>query len=304
MLCMFAFHISGSVEGRALSRPILNHVSGPNFICIGAQKAGTGWLYEQLRAHPDFWMPPIKELHYFDRKTRTPRPGAENRFDEALSAARDSRDENFIREARQLFADREISPSGYAALFDNRGKLISGDITPGYSTLPDEIVSLVARSFPEAEIIFVARDPVERAWSQLSMWVRHGRIPRFDPNDADAVLQNLSNPGVLARSYPSEIVRRWKEHVAPGKLHTYFFDDLKAAPEKLRFAILSLLGADPAKGSGTLSPAHNAKGMLEKLPFTQKARETVAQFFREELERCARDLGGPATKWASRYPPS
>src|SRR5438105_11482287 len=47
--------------------------AGPDFCCVGAQKGGTGWLYEQLRAHPDFWMPPLKELHYFDRMWRSAR---------------------------------------------------------------------------------------------------------------------------------------------------------------------------------------------------------------------------------------
>ncbi len=39
----------------------LNGLSGdacPDFLCVGAQKAGTSWLYQQLERHPDFWMPP------------------------------------------------------------------------------------------------------------------------------------------------------------------------------------------------------------------------------------------------------
>ena len=40
----------------------------PSFLCIGAQKAGTTWLHAQLRSHPKVWLPPIKELHYFDHK--------------------------------------------------------------------------------------------------------------------------------------------------------------------------------------------------------------------------------------------
>ncbi len=39
---------------------------GPDFICIGLPKAGTGWLYDQLDNHPDFWMPPVKELLYLE----------------------------------------------------------------------------------------------------------------------------------------------------------------------------------------------------------------------------------------------
>jgi len=276
-------------------------MNGPNFICIGAQKAGTGWLYEQLRAHPDFWMPPIKELHYFDRNMRTPRLGAEDRFDEALRESVDQRDKAFVGIAREIFADPEISPALYARLFEVRGPLISGDITPGYSTLSDEMVALITGSFAGAEILFLARDPVERAWSQISMWVRHGRIPRFDPADADTVLRVLSHPGILARSYPSKIVRRWRQRVAPEKFHIYFFDDLKTAPAKLRLSILEVLGADPGKGSGNLPAGHNAKARLEKLRLTNEVKGVVANFFREELEDCSRELGGPAAGWPGRY---
>jgi hypothetical protein len=276
-------------------------MNGPNFICIGAQKAGTGWLYEQLRAHPDFWMPPIKELHYFDRNMRTPRPGAENRFDEAVRESRDQRDKAFIETARQIFADPEISPALYTRLFEVRGTFLSGDITPGYSALPDEAVAMITESFPEAEILFLARDPVERAWSQMSMWVRHGRIPRFDSTNTDTALKVLSHPGILARSYPSKIVRQWRQRVAPEKFHVYFFDDLKTAPAKVRLSILEVLGADPGKESGDLPAGHNAKARLEKLRLTDPVRQGLASFFRQELDDCSRELAGPATEWPSRY---
>ncbi len=39
---------------------------GPDFLVIGAQRAGTTWLHRVLRQHPALWLPPLKELHYFD----------------------------------------------------------------------------------------------------------------------------------------------------------------------------------------------------------------------------------------------
>ena len=55
----------------------------PDFLCVGSQKGGTSWLYGQLACHPDFWMPPVKELHYFDLLARTradpPRPPGRTR---------------------------------------------------------------------------------------------------------------------------------------------------------------------------------------------------------------------------------
>ena len=40
---------------------------GPDFVCIGAQKAGTTWLFDNLEVQAGVWMPPEKELHYFNR---------------------------------------------------------------------------------------------------------------------------------------------------------------------------------------------------------------------------------------------
>jgi len=40
--------------------------SFPDFLVIGAQKAGTTWLFQNLRMHPQVWLPPEKEIHFFD----------------------------------------------------------------------------------------------------------------------------------------------------------------------------------------------------------------------------------------------
>ena len=40
----------------------------PDLLVIGAQKAGTSWLHETLSQHPKIWVPPFKELHFFDHK--------------------------------------------------------------------------------------------------------------------------------------------------------------------------------------------------------------------------------------------
>ena len=56
--------------------------ASPDFLCVGAQKAGTSWLYRQLEPHPDFWMPPVKELHYFDQLSWTKRGSRRRNRDE------------------------------------------------------------------------------------------------------------------------------------------------------------------------------------------------------------------------------
>jgi hypothetical protein len=281
-------------------------VIGPDFCCIGAQKSGTGWLYEQLRFHPDFWMPPVKELHYFDRFWRSPRKaarGSENksRLDRVRKESRDERDLIFADAMETLLARSEIDLEGYAQLFASKKSLLSGDITPGYSTLPDEIVERIAAHFARLKVLFIARDPVERAWSHLSMWVRHGRIPPFDVNDVDEVTRHLLQPEVLMRSYPSKIVARWRRYVSADRFRVFFFDDLTRDPAGLRDAIIGFLGGDAAKGSGPLAADHNTKAKQERLVLGEKVRAHMARFFEQELIASAAELGGPAADWPRRY---
>lgn len=46
----------------------------PSFLCIGAQKAGTTWLYDNIKDHPQVWMAPVKEIFYFDGARPSRRP--------------------------------------------------------------------------------------------------------------------------------------------------------------------------------------------------------------------------------------
>jgi Sulfotransferase family len=265
----------------------------PDFLCVGAQKAGTSWLYRQLEPHPDFWMPPVKELHYLDNLNRTKR--------HRPPRSKDERDARFLESIKDLSMRSHIDLDSYGRLFCPKGPLLSGDISPAYSTLTDEIIERVVNHFPNLKVVFLARDPVERAWSQLSMGVRLGMISRFDATDPEEVVCNLLNPGVLVRSHPSKIVARWKRYVRPEDFHVYFFDDLKENPAELRRSILRFLGGDPDKPSGRLKPNDNNDAGREKLRLTAKVRDRMAKFFEHELKACAAELGGRAKSWPERY---
>jgi hypothetical protein len=270
-------------------------VAGPDFLCIGAHKAGTTWLYQQLDSHPDFWMPPVKELHYFDQLSRVQRAGRPR--------SRDERDLRFLERLTSLSAGPGIDLENYGRLFESKASLLSGDISPNYSTLDDEVIRQIIGYFPNLRVIFLARDPVERVWSHLSMEVHYRQIEAFDPTNIDEVDHNLSRRGLLLRSYPSAVVARWKRYVHPDLFRVYFFDDLQRNPTELRQSILRFLGADPGKASNRffLTADYNRWTSMEKLPLTDKVRSHLAEFFKKELKTCAVRLGGPASEWPARY---
>src|ERR1043166_8332023 len=213
--------------------------AGPDFLCVGVHKGGTTWLYKQLDSHPNFWMPPLKELHYFDQLSRVRRSSSPR--------CRDERDIRFLESINSLSAKPYLDLGHYARLFEPKGTLLSGDISPNYSTLSNDVIRRVVRYFPKLKVIFLARDPVERVWSHLSMEVRYHQIEAFDATDIDEVNRNLLRRGMLLRSYPSAVVARWKRHDRPEQFRVYFFDDLQSNPAELRRSIVRFLGADPDK---------------------------------------------------------
>jgi Sulfotransferase family len=191
----------------------------PDFLCVGLHKGGTTWLYQQLDSHPDFWMPPLKELHYFDQLSRVQRSSSPR--------CRDERDLRFLESINSLSAKPCIDFENYARLFEPKGPLLSGDISPNYSTLSNKVIRRIVRYFPKLKVIVLARDPVERVWSHLSMEVRYHQIEAFDVTDIDEVNRNLLRRGMLLRSYPSAVVARWKRYVHSDRFRIYFFDDAR-----------------------------------------------------------------------------
>jgi hypothetical protein len=191
--------------------------------------------------------------------------------------------------------------AGYGQLFAAKGSLISGDITPAYCMLPDQVIAQVIRCFPRLRVIFLARDPVERAWSQLSMDVRLGVIPAFDVTDSEAVMRHILRPSILQRSYPSRIVARWRAHLPVDQFQVSFFDDLENDPVQLGHAIIAFLGGNPEKSSGRFRPELGGAAIKKKLRLFSEVRAQLAKFFAAELEACATELGGAARAWPSRY---
>ncbi len=267
--------------------------AGPDFLCVGAHKAGSTWLYQQLDSHPDFWMPPVKELHYFDQLGKVERA--------AHPRCRDERDLRFLEKLKSLSAEPTIDLENYGRLFEPKASLLSGDISPNYSTLNNEIIRKVVRHFSSLKVIFLARDPVERVWSHLSMEAHYRQIEPFDATNIDEVNRHLVRRGMLLRSYPSAVVARWKRHVHPRQFRVYFFDDLQRNPAELRRCILCFLGADPDKPGSQSTADYNRWTRMEKLPLTNEVRSHLARFFKKELRTCAARLGGPAKDWPARY---
>jgi hypothetical protein len=114
----------------------------PDFIIIGAQKSGTSSLYAQLAAHPHVLGASWKEVHFFD-----------NHF---------SRGASWYRLHFPCIRQLEHQPS------------CTGEATPGYLFHP-RAAERIAEVVPDAKLIALLRNPVDRAISNYWHEVERGR---------------------------------------------------------------------------------------------------------------------------------
>lgn len=111
----------------------------PNLFIVGAARSGTTSLHYYLNQHPEIFMSPMKEPHFFSRIRPDPR--------------------------FKLFYPYVDDESAYLELFAAAGGTrLRGEASPSYLWVPDAAKRIHAAN-PEAMIIIILRDPVSRAHS-------------------------------------------------------------------------------------------------------------------------------------------
>lgn len=293
----------------------VKHPPKPDFICIGMQKSGTNWLYDQLNSHPSFTLPPVKELHFFDRgfnferaypkfETTVKRAIAQDKvtqadfefFRRALltpSARRQERAQiDFTSDRKnsigkiEKFAPDETSLKWYGELFRFvTADQLTGDITPAYSTLDENEVRQVFESFPDTKILLGIRRPVERVWSQICQGLRRGdTFSSDDAVDPDQVYKLImGNERFVERSFPSRIFERWEKFYG-SKVHPYFFEDLVENPVSLRGELLGIFGLEDQEESFTLAAESDRKSGNKRLEMPSAVRDRLESLFEKEID--------------------
>jgi hypothetical protein len=184
----------------------------PNFLIIGAQKSGTSWLHAMLVQHPDVFMPD-SELHFFDK---------EDRFERGVAWY-----EAHFPEAGRFRAVGEKTPDYLWA----NGRGVEGH-------LPD-VHHNVHRVVPDAKLIVVLRDPVERAVSAVLHLLRTRRVSPLLSLDALLVGEArdlVRGHGVIEYGFYHRQIRAYLEQFDRERmLFLLFEDDIRQnAPATLR----------------------------------------------------------------------
>jgi Sulfotransferase domain len=187
-------------------------MSLPNFLVIGARRAGTSLLHHKiLRAHPEIYVPvQRKETHYFD-----------------------------------LYYDRGVEwyrsyfPSDAAA---GRFRAI-GEVTPDYLA-SEEAPGRIHQLLPECRLIAILRNPVEQAWSDY----RHRRRSRDERRDFATFIED---PAALTGGLYHRHLERYLALFRREALLVLIYEELVQDPGRelgrlTRFLDVSMIWSDPA----------------------------------------------------------
>ncbi len=287
----------------------------PHFLGIGAPRAGTTWVYEVLARHPDVFMPPVKEVHYFDVLDPTVERSS-FRYGKHLKSRLGSTIAHFApRLSSRLSSKRaEFAPTWdlryflgsatdewYQRLFtaaSARGKLC-GEITPSYSLLSTPMIGRILSINPDMKFVYIIRDPIERAWSHAVKALVKDPGRKFESvieSEYAAFYQSTENLRISA--YASNI-DRYLEVVNPSQLLVLFFDDIQHRPQQLLSELCRFLGCSvPNDLAAGKEGKVNSSAHGRSVPVAHA--QLLAEIFLPELEQLARRYPTWPQQWLER----
>jgi hypothetical protein len=217
---------------RAAADRTLQHERVPDFFIVGQYKSGTTALYEMLKAHPQVYLPELKEVWFHSPELRTRAVGkASNRRPETL--------EQYLA----LFAAAEP------------GQRI-GEATPSY-LISHDAARRIAELQPQARIIAILRDPASFLRSFHLQAVQNRTESEKDLRRALA-LEDRRRAGEAIPAYAArplellysdhvryvEQLRRYHEQFPPEQVLVLIYDDFRDDNQATLRRVLRFIDVD------------------------------------------------------------
>lgn len=224
----------------------------PDFIVIGAMKSGTTTLYRHLADHPGISMSKDKETDFFV---------AEKNWTRGLA--------------------------WYSSQFSRNRDLKRGEASPNYTKCRDfgGVAARMAELCPAARLIYVVRDPVERAESQF----RHGFIMGKLAPDLAGFADSRDYAHIMDASHYARQLDAYLTHFPKDAILVVDFDTLVQQPQVAMDQITAHIGVAPQPISH--AAAHNDSGELSRVPapILRLAQSRTGRAMADLVSRGARD---------------
>ncbi len=219
-----------------------------DFVIIGAQKAGTTSLFQYMRGHPQLYMPPEKEAPYFNREDR-------------------------MAQGWQWYLQEFFGEAPEDRLW--------GKATPDYmgdTRIPARIHAVL----PDARLLAILRNPIDRAHSDYMMNLRRGTEQRSFGQVVDQLLdekalsreRNAPSPenGYMVRGEYGRILRVYVAEFSREQIAVHFVDRLQSDALGLVREAFEFLGVDPGYVPDNLGTVYHRGGARARVPLAFSLR--------------------------------
>jgi hypothetical protein len=263
----------------------------PNFLLVGAAKAGTTSLYHYLNQHPQISMCALKEPKFFNAQVMK-------------LPLRGPRDHIVVSRMIRTLAD-------YERLFEAAGNARAvGEASPDYLFYAAQVAPLIRETLGDPRIVIVLRNPVARAHSA---W-RHLRRDQREPLGFEAALDEENHRRLMnwefiwfykACGLYSGQVRHFLDNFS--RVHVALFDDMLAEPHRFMRELYAFLGVDtsfvPDVSVASNESAVRVSKWLPRFfktnaaPMRPGTRARLHEFFRDDIRQLAALLGRDLGAW-------
>ena len=218
----------------------------PNFLILGAAKAGTTSLYAYLRQHPQIYLPRIKEPNFFAY--------GEEPFDQQGPGA------------EIIHRNAIMTPAQYTQLFAG----VAQETAIGEASVTNlwpRACTRIQHYVPNAKLIVLLRQPAERAYSHFLYHRQLGLEPL-----ADFAAAVADEPNRLRQRWPLHFcyltashyvadLQNYLRHFPREQLRVYLYEQLATQPAQLLQEIFAFLDVDE-----TFAPDVNVRYNVTRQP--------------------------------------
>ncbi|HEX8199102.1 MAG TPA: sulfotransferase [Isosphaeraceae bacterium] len=257
----------------------------PNFLILGAAKAGTTALYHHLRQHPQIGMSRIKETNYFALMGEPVdfRGPGDREFIGRFSVTT-------LDDYRDQFRHCAATPA-------------VGEASPLYLYSP-KAAHGIRHFVPDAKLIVILRDPVDRAYSAFLHLVRDGREPVIDFGEAlrreeERIADRWEHIWHYRRmGFYHEQLSRYFVAFDRAQIRIYLYDEFHADPLGVLRDVFRFLGVDEGFAPDT-SVRHNAASVPRERrpPLLPEVRRELQDGFRDDILKLQGLLGRDLSAW-------
>jgi len=266
-----------------------------DFICIGAQKSGTTWLFYNLKQHPNIWVPPCKGIQYFFGYMWVRRMKYLRKL--TFQRLRKMSKDDLFWSFRFLLP---VPPSErwYVNLFPASTSQVVGEFAEGYSLLDTSQIVRLQTLFPNLKIILLLRDPVDRTWSQVRMHLSR----KFDnlENEAEAIEGELSKTQVYERSHYKKIIEKWESIFPSDQIYVDFYDRIAETPHLFLTDICHFIGVDFKRSYFEETAERRVfEGKASRIPYAFEKK--LRALYLDDIRWLSHRYGGVANEWLHKH---